>query len=113
MVMVGIPYFSLHDANHTVSEDELAPLRRIAGRRRKPRGKLKTFEPGTIVRLSEGAYEGLRGTVVRTEGKMTVVDFGAKFFVPKIFTWLLTTEVDDDSACNVNGSKPEQDRSAA
>ena len=108
MVWVGIPYFSLPDATSTIPDVQLEPLRRAAGERPKAAKKKKSFKPGTPVRLTDGAYEGLRGTVVRTEGNLTIVDFGAAFFVPKIQTRLLTEEVDATTDSDVNSEEPDK-----
>lgn len=110
MVSRGRPFFRLFHADaRPIPDEALDPIRRIEGRRRrKPRGKLPVFKPGDPVRLTEGAYEGLRGVVVRVEGKMTVVRFPGGAHEPKIQTWLLIPDLDDSRKVHQNARQPER-----
>lgn len=114
MVTRGHPRFWLFDPDaRPIADRELDGLRAIASRRRKPRGKVEPFNPGDKVRLTEGAYEGLSGTVVRTEGKLTVVDFSAGRFDLKIQTWLLKADLDESTHVHVKDAQSERGGEAA
>lgn len=84
-----------------IAEGELAPLRNLE-RKRKPRGEVRRMAVGTLVRLTEGGFEGLSGTIERTDGKFALVAF-ARFPVPvKIGMWLLREELDESQQIKVN-----------
>lgn len=114
MVTKGHPRFRLFDPDaRPICDREFADLRKIESRRRKPRGKVVAFMPGDRVRLTDGAYEGLRGTVVRTEGKLAVVNFGVGQFEPKIQTWLLKPDLDESGEIQQKGPQSERGGEAA
>lgn len=112
MVTKGHPFFRLFHigdefsrARDTVPDAELLPLRVIEGRRkRKPRGKPRQWHPGDRVKLTEGAYEGLRGVIRSVHGKTAIVDFGFKH-EPMISTFVLLPDLDSAPRSNLQTSQ--------
>lgn len=102
MVAKGHPFFRLFHvgdefslSRDSVRDHELAPIRAIEGRRkRKPRGKPREFHCGDRVRLTEGAYEGLRGVVVSTRGKTARVSFPGSRLDFDFPAWVLIPVLD-------------------
>lgn len=75
MVVKGHPRFRIFrndDGYSLAPERELAHLRREE-RRKKPRGQVRMFSVGDRVKLTDGAYSGLRGEVVEVRSKREVV----------------------------------------
>lgn len=99
MVMRGHPFFRLFhigDDYRSIPDSELDPVRRIEGRRnRKPRGKPKTYVAGDKVRLTVGAYEGLRGVVAGVKGKMVDVQFPGSKLEFQFYAHVLIPDVDE------------------
>jgi len=96
MVVRGHPFFRLFHAGDDiplVTDDQLAPLRRIASRR-KPRGKPRVFSAGDQVKLIEGAFAGLTGTVQEMRGKFAKVLFPGSTQAFDFFPWVLIPVVD-------------------
>lgn len=91
---------------------KLEPLRHIE-RRRKPRGVIKPIEPGTIVRLTEGGFAGMTGTVGIVRGKYAMVSFVGLPLMVQFPTWLLREELDRSASVNVNTRATEQTARAA
>jgi transcription antitermination factor NusG len=117
MVEKGHPFFRLFRVGEdirTVPARELEPLQRIEGRRkRKPRGIPRAYHPGDRVRLTEGAYEGLRGVVIAIHGKQVEVDFPGSSLAFKVFPHVLIPDIDGSGAIHVSGRLPEQHFRAA
>lgn len=114
MITKGRPFFRLFEADRRPIPDKaLAPLRRIEGRRRKPRGDLPAFKSGDPVRLTEGAYEGLRGVIVSVTGKKAKVAFPGSNFDVEIFTWLLIPDLDGALGIHQSGGEAERRGKAA
>lgn len=77
MVIKGHPRFSVfrHDGRHVLVPDRaLVPLR-AEERRQRPKAMAKRYAQGEQVKLTEGAFEGLTGTVDRSQGSRTWVRF--------------------------------------
>lgn len=77
-----------------ILDSELHPLRareeweKRMMRRRKP--KVRVFRPGETVRIEEGAFAGMSGSVKRDDGKFATVLFGNREV--KISTFILVGE---------------------
>jgi len=77
MVMRGIPYFTLFRFDGrfpAIADRALAPLRLIE-RRRAPRVLPTVFHAGQQVRVADGGFEGLTGTVEGSKGRLVEVTF--------------------------------------
>lgn len=74
--------FHFNDRIPLVRDAALAPLRReeelanIRQRRELAKGKSDPFEEGQVIRIPEGAFSGLSGHVVESNGKFTLLCFG-------------------------------------
>lgn len=95
-----------------IPAEQLEPLRMIE-RRRKPRGTIRPIEPGTIVRLSEGGFSGMTGTVGLVQGKYAHVSFPGLPFTVKFPCWLLREAIDEQAAVHVNKRPSEHAAKAA
>lgn len=105
MVVKGRPYFSVfrHGGDvPTVSEASLASLR-AAERRTAPKIVARVFVPGEVVKLTEGGFAGLTGTIEAVKGKFTTVRFPGFAEPVKIATWLL----DGSPVVSVSGETPD------
>ena len=95
-VVKRFPDFSLqryNDRYPLIDDIELRPLRH-AERRATPLEKVKTFNPGERIKLTEGGFAGMSGIVQTSDGKHTMVCF-PNFAIPiKISTLLLLGELD-------------------
>lgn len=114
MVTRGHPYFSLF---HSAGEIALIPDRllnplRLSEQRVKPKGSARTFRPGDLVRLTEGAFEGLTGTVQGIKGKNAIIGFIGWPIPVTIPQWKLIPALDDGCGVNVRTAKSEQAPSA-
>lgn len=113
MVLHGHPDFSVFRDGEKfalIRDDELEHLR-LMERKRKPRGQVKTYSIGARVKLTTGAYAGLRGTVSGVKGKDAKVTFGERGFVhdATLPMWML---LDDVPAVHVGNAQSEQARVA-
>lgn len=109
MVVKSHPFFRLlrnEDGYALVHEHDLAHLRR-AEQRRKPRGQVKTYAVGDPVKLTAGAYGGLRGVVAAIKGKEATVSFPGCCFVrdAQVPMWLL---LDDAQPIHVSECSTER-----
>ena len=111
MVAHGHPYFSLFrpfGGHDTIPDYQLAHLRKLDGLRR-PKGPLRTWTPGDRVRLTDGAYAGLRGTVRKFSGERTTVELDGWLLQPTISTRLLRPDLDfgaDENVCSTSEQAP-------
>jgi transcription antitermination factor NusG len=102
----GHPYFRMfrpfsdHD---TIPDAQLAHLRKLDGLRR-PKGPLRTWSEGDRVRLTDGAYSGLRGTVRKYSGEQTTVELDGWMLQPTVSTRLLHPELDIPADENVSST---------
>lgn len=112
MTTKGTPFFRLFQVDgdiETIPGRELEPLRRIEGRRkRKPRGKPRDWIVGDRVRLTEGAYEGLRGRIVEVKGKRVVVFIPGSSFSFEVSAFVPIPDVDGVTDFSVSGIKSGQ-----
>lgn len=112
MVTKGTPFFRLFQVDgdiETIPGRELEPLRRIEGRRkRKPRGKPREWTIGDSVRLTEGAYEGLRGRIVEVKGKKVVVVIPGSSFSFEVSAFVPIPDVDEATDSGVSENKSGQ-----
>lgn len=114
MVRKVRPFFTLFDAGaRPIPDRALSPIRTIAGRRRKPRGEMVAIKAGDPVRLTEGAYEGLRGEVLSVSGKKAKVRFPGSHFAFDIQIWLLKPDLDLAPQINQKGVQAERAGKAA
>jgi transcription antitermination factor NusG len=91
MVTKGHPHFRFFQPwgePETIRESQLANLRRLDGLRR-PKGPLRTWKTGERVRLTDGAYAGLSGTVVKWAGEHTTIEIDGWTLQPTVSTRLL------------------------
>lgn len=97
MVVRGHPHFRLMPGLDTpyarVSEAQLGPLRCIAGRRRPKQGAIE-FNNGDRIRMTEGCYAGLCGTVIDASGSYPEVHLDGWPVNVNPAKWLLHPEVD-------------------
>jgi transcription antitermination factor NusG len=112
MVLKGHPYFTLFrsgDSYSRVPDDALLPLRRSESvRNRKPRGEVRTWKPGDRVKLVEGAYAGLHGTVVKmSKSKQTQVRFTGAIYDCEVPAWILLPDLDDAANIQNISTQPE------
>ena len=110
MVTKGHPYFTVFrfaGEYPRIPDAQLSPLRTAEARlKRKPRGKPPTFNPGDVVRLTEGGFAGLTGEVRTTQGKFAMVRFPGFPVEVKISVFLLHPTLDQPSPVYVNEAKP-------
>lgn len=110
MVTRGHPHFRLfqHLGEFVVIPGrQLEPLRNIE-RRRKPRGIVKPVAAGTAVRMTDGGFAGMTGTVESVRGKRAMVSFPDFPFAVEFPTWLLREEIDAAEQVKVNVASSEQ-----
>jgi transcription antitermination factor NusG len=90
LVLKGYPFFRIFRPDARPIEDrELAHLRKLEGRR-KPRGSVKVWKPGDRVRMTEGAYGGLRGVVVAVKKKSEItVRIAGSIYEFDVQAWIL------------------------
>jgi transcription antitermination factor NusG len=106
MVVRGHPFFRMMpgpDARFPyarVSEAQLQPLRRIADRRR-PKTTSVELATGDRIRMIEGCYAGLYGTVVDCDGPFPEVQFDGWPITVRPARWLLHSALDGDYAVGV------------
>lgn len=109
MVTKGWPFFSiLRSAGEfaLIPDRALNPLR-LAEQRQKPTETVRTFQPGEVVRMTDGGFAGLSGVVVETVRKSTVVRFGDPGMLVKVETWVLAA-LDEAMQVHVNRSEAER-----
>lgn len=73
-----------------IPDDTLEPLR-SAERRTAPKPPRQQFRPGEKVRVPDGSFGGMTGTVEKISGQFAMVGFGGNVRV-KISTWLLQAD---------------------
>jgi transcription antitermination factor NusG len=110
MVVRGRPYFRVPPLR-LVPDAQLDGLRN-AERKRRPKGKPKAFAPGSMVRIIEGGFEGLRGIVDECRGDYASVTVAGWGVPVKVATWLLEQALDDAPAVHVSSCSIEQALSA-
>lgn len=107
MVTRGHPYFRMFRPfgdRDKIPDAQLAHLRKLDGLRR-PKGPLRTWKDGDRIRLTDGAYAGLRGTVIRCSGEQTTVELDGWMLQPTVSTRLLHPELDfpaDENVCSTS-----------
>lgn len=110
-VVKGHPYFDLLRTNTDlpamVADHELNALR-LHERKRKPRGKAKAFKPGDEVKMTDGAFSGLYGTVQSAKGKMVEVLLTDWKQTVECRAYLLTPLIDEHAKVNVSTNQSEQ-----
>lgn len=113
MVTKGHPHFHIfRPDSRPIADRELDALRRIEGRR-KPRGKVKTFKVGDAIKMTEGAYGGLRGTVVAIASKSQIqIHVPGWKYQPTVQAWILLADVDISTDVHHTCSQSEQASSA-
>jgi transcription antitermination factor NusG len=92
MVTRGHPTFRFMrklDGEIATTPDRTLNALRLVERKRKPRGKVKPVAIGATVRLDEGGFAGLTGTVESIEGKFALVAFPGLPMAVKIAMWML------------------------
>lgn len=112
MVTKGHSAFSVfrqHGRYPLVRDHMLAPLR-IVEKRSRPRAAIRSFKPGECVRMIEGGFAGLTGTVEATQGQYTLVSFPGFPIAVKFATWLL---LDGESSITVKNAEQAQVAEAA
>ncbi|TXI87778.1 MAG: hypothetical protein E6Q40_04595 [Cupriavidus sp.] len=75
-----------------IADNELQALRRREERSRRSRQRGKKIDPyrrGEMVKAPDGAFGGMSGVVINSDGKTTWVNFGGLFVRAKIDTFLL------------------------
>lgn len=94
MVTKGHPYFRIFRADSPpVPDRELEFLRQRAARR-KPRGKVQSFAVGDAIKMTEGAYGGLRGSVVAVVSKSQIkIRVPGWIYEPVVQAWILIPDV--------------------
>lgn len=105
MVVRGHPFFRVSQLR-SVPDRQLAHLRDIE-RKRRPKGKAKAFEQGTVVRITEGGFEGLIGVVEECRGDYATITLDDWSAPAKVATWLLHTMLDDPRMDHVSGEAPD------
>jgi transcription antitermination factor NusG len=105
MVVRGHPYFRVSQLR-LVPDGQLSNLRAIEHKRR-PKGKPRAFEIGTVVRITEGGFEGLIGLVEECRGDYATVTLDDWSAPAKIATWLLHPILDDPRMVHVSGHSSE------
>jgi len=114
MVAKGHPRFSVfrHDGRHVLVPDRaLVPLR-AEERRQRHKAMAKRYAQGEQVKLTEGAFEGLTGTVDRSQGSRTWVRFPGAPWSVDFPTWVLLPAIDVESPVHVGIVLSEQALSA-
>lgn len=113
MVTKGHPHFHIFcPGSRPIADSELDALRRIEGRR-KPRGKVKAFTIGDAIKMTEGAYGGLRGTVVAVVSKSQIkIRVEGWKYEPIVQAWILLADVDNSREVHHSAPKSEQASSA-
>lgn len=84
-----------HNGRVPLISDRALEALRATERKVMPRHKQRTWREGQSVRVPEGAFAGLSGTVEQSDGKFTLVCFGGLMRV-KIETFLLIETVKDE-----------------
>jgi transcription antitermination factor NusG len=121
MVTKGFPYFRVVRGNSgefALTPDKQLDVLRIVEMRskRKPRGAVKAIPKGTMVRMTEGGFEGMEGRVDEIEGKYALVVFDGFPCPVKIGMWMLQQALDDSARFRVgsgNSDRSNPFRSAA
>lgn len=114
MVTKGYPHFTLFrplGGHDEVPEAQLANLRRLDGLRR-PKGPLRQWEQGDRIRLTDGAYAGLSGEVLRWFGEQTTIAIDGWALQPTVSTRLLHPELDEPASVQLSVRSSEQALSA-
>ena len=101
MVTRGHPYFRVSHLR-LIPDTQLSNLRAVE-RKRRPKGKSIAFEPGVVVRITEGGFEGLVGVVEECRGDYATVTLDDWSAPAKIATWLLHALLDDPRMVHVSG----------
>lgn len=99
MVSQGIPQFSVFHHNGgipLIADDSLDSLRRIEARTA-PKPTAPTFAPGDPVKLTEGGFAGMSGTVQKTTGDFAMVTFKDFPIAIKISRLLLSADMIDSA----------------
>lgn len=96
-----------NDAPAMIPDALLAPVRSIE-RKRKPRGIVKAVPVGAKVRLTEGGFAGLDGTVESIRNKHAMVTFPGFPMPVQIGCWLLQELLDEQASVHVQGHLSER-----
>lgn len=99
MVVQGIPHFSVFHHNNgipLIADDGLNALR-VVERRTAPKPVAPTFATGQAVKLSEGGFAGLSGTVQSSKGDFAMVAFAGYPIAIKISLLLLHPDMIDSA----------------
>jgi transcription antitermination factor NusG len=117
MVMRGHPHFRVMrgmdgKAWAPVADSQLTALRGLE-RRSRPKSKLRTFGEGERIKLTDGAYAGLYGTVVKSGPVTTEVILDAWSIPVKLATWLLHPALDESPANRLSGCSSDLSAKAA
>lgn len=106
MVVRGHPVFRLMPGPDIfspfarVSDSQLKPLRRIADRRR-PKAAVQELANGDRIRMNEGCYAGLFGTIIDCEGAFPEVHIDGWPIAVRPARWLLHSALDGDYSVGV------------
>lgn len=114
MVTCGFAKFTIfHGENGyaLVSDRQLDPLRAAAASHKFER-KPDVFFEGDRVKMSDGGFAGLYGTVLHQFGKYVTVRFDEWNVPVKILAEVLQRDIDGESGFHVNGAQPERPSSA-
>lgn len=106
MVTRGHPYFRVSHLR-LVPDEQLEGLRAL-DRKRRPKRKAQAFEKGTVVRITEGGFEGLSGVIEECRGDYATVTLDDWSAPAKVATWLLHPVLDDPRMVHVSGRASEQ-----
>lgn len=110
MVTRGHPFFRFFrpfGESTRVSDAQLDHLRKLEKKRR-PKGKPRSFANGVSVRFTEGGFEGLVGIVEETRGEYTVVTISDWAIPVHVSTWLLHPSTCNDPMVHVSEGSAEQ-----
>lgn len=110
MIMKGHPHFSLFrqdGAVPTIPDAALTPIR-AAEARTAPKAVVEAFGLGEVLKLTEGGFAGLVGTVNGARGQFTMVAFDGFPMPVQIATALLREMLDNDPQIKLKSVNPEQ-----